>query len=112
MNLKSFAIILASGFVLAGPSLAVEKTCDYCHEGHSGTGALLKKDINELCLGCHQDRAGRGEHKVGISPSGPVSGLPLNDGKISCATCHNPHSKTKFMLRKPVNEICLSCHNY
>jgi len=103
-------IVLAIVFICSATSHAVEKKCEFCHAGHNGTGGLLKSDINELCLDCHQERAAKGEHKVGMVPSMPVNGMPLSDGKITCATCHNPHSKAKFMLRKPADQICRECH--
>jgi predicted CXXCH cytochrome family protein len=41
--------------------------------------------------------------------------LPLDQGKITCTTCHDKHSprkksKTKVSLRKSNDELCLTCH--
>ena len=39
------------------------------------------------------------------------SNVPLRNGKLSCATCHDPHAKTEGpMLRLPVSTLCTSCH--
>jgi len=43
------------------------------------------------------------------------SHLPLANGCITCATCHNPHgAKLEYLLRKSRrSELCVSCHkNY
>ncbi len=98
-------------FTLCPPAFAVEKPCTFCHAGHNGAGgALLNNDIDALCSGCHTERLAAGEHKTGMSPSMAVIDLPLYSGKVSCATCHDPHAKTVGMLRKPASELCLSCH--
>ena|SRR3990172_998231 len=113
-NMKTGTSVLAAIFSLllfSSPSFAVEKKCSFCHAGHSGSAELLKKDINELCKGCHAERIAKGEHRVGMSPPMPVKGLPLYNGYMSCITCHDPHSKSVFMLRKPTKELCISCHN-
>ena len=110
MKQHVMAVLFAFIFLCAVPAHAVEKECFYCHAGHDGTSVLLRKEIRELCLDCHQDRAERGEHKVGMVPSMPVGDMPLHEGKITCVTCHNPHSKSPLMLRRPADEICLSCH--
>ena len=37
--------------------------------------------------------------------------VSLRDGKITCATCHDPHAKQDGpMLRMPTNVLCTSCH--
>lgn len=104
-----FLAVLAAS--MCGPVYAVEKKCDLCHIGHNAMGVLLNNDINVLCSGCHQERILKGEHRVGMSPSTVVRGLPLHNGLMTCATCHDPHSKSVAMLRKPETELCMSCHD-
>ena len=50
--------------------------------------------------------------------------LPLADGRMHCATCHNPHAEgiigrkeaalgagEKYFLRTPsANDLCVACH--
>jgi predicted CXXCH cytochrome family protein len=100
-------------FVLFSCSLAgaFNKPCEFCHVGHTGSGMLLSRDVNGLCSGCHQERLNKGEHRVGMSPPMVVKDLPLYSGKMACPTCHDPHAKASGMLRKPVGELCLSCHD-
>ena len=111
--IKVIIILLAAVFVFSSPFTAYsfEKGCEFCHTSHMGSGTLLNEDVNELCSGCHQERLQKGEHKVGMSPSMVVRDLPLYSGKMACPTCHDPHSKTPSMLRKPARELCCSCHD-
>ncbi len=106
--LFSFLLFL---FLLCASAGAVDKTCDFCHKGDPAKGTLLKGDINELCSGCHQERLDKGEHKVGVTSPEKVDGLPLADGKVTCITCHDPHSQASSMLRRPGEKVCIPCHN-
>ena len=39
--------------------------------------------------------------------------MPLREGKMDCASCHNPHGSTNVRMLKVgnwVNETCVSCH--
>ncbi|MDA8077782.1 MAG: cytochrome c3 family protein [Nitrospiraceae bacterium] len=98
--------------VLVSPiaAKAVEKNCEFCHEEHRGGYVLLNKNITALCSGCHNERLQTGEHKVGMSPPMVVRELPLQAGKMTCITCHDPHSKAAAMLRMASPELCGSCH--
>lgn len=89
--------------------------CNVCHKPHQmGGKIILNKPMEELCSSCHQTRIGAGEHKVGIKPSMPVEGLPLDaNGKMTCITCHDPHGKQGFesLLRaRDFTELCKKCH--
>jgi len=106
--LFSFLLFL---LLLCSSARAVDKTCDFCHKGDPGKGNLLNSDINELCSGCHQERLAAGEHKVGVKSPAKANGLPLADGKMTCITCHDPHSQAPSMLRRSGEEVCISCHN-
>jgi predicted CXXCH cytochrome family protein len=99
------------------PKSAKVHDCDMCHLPHQGEMAgkiLLNKPLQELCVSCHRDRVGRGEHKVGIRPLVTVKELPLDaDGKITCITCHDPHDTRGFgmLLRAPrFSDFCIKCH--
>ena len=66
--------------------------------------ALLNdKDTNHLCLTCHRDK------RATIRRS---AHMPLREGSMSCADCHNPHgSAGEHQLRAAsVNELCTTCH--
>jgi predicted CXXCH cytochrome family protein len=92
---------------------AIKQDCTTCHGSHQmGKGALLlKKPLAELCIECHPKRITPAEHKIGIVPSMNTGTLPLADNKITCITCHDPHSnRYGHMLRIPARDLCQSCH--
>jgi DmsE family decaheme c-type cytochrome len=86
-------------------------SCIQCHSIHhpksaknAGTGPMLtSKDVNELCGTCHKDK----RHALTRSAH-----MPLREGGMTCASCHNPHgAATEKMLRASTpNELCLGCH--
>jgi DmsE family decaheme c-type cytochrome len=80
--------------------------CADCHNPMakvSATGLLKKPTINETCYTCHQQQRAEFAKR---------SHMPLPEGKISCADCHNPHGSTSKALVKndSVNELCYNCH--
>lgn len=86
------------------------KECTACHISHNG--GPTKKPLTELCVTCHRERIEAGEHIVDIIPKYPVpKNLPLTkDGKLTCITCHDPHSKEPMMLRLDTMVLCNQCH--
>lgn len=87
-------------------------SCNMCHLPHKREGKiLLNKPLSELCVSCHSERKGSGEHIVGVKPSMPAEELPLDtEGKMTCITCHDPHG-SKSLLRAPsFSELCKKCH--
>lgn len=81
-------------------------SCSDCHNPMakiSATGLLKKPTINETCYTCHQQQRAEFSKR---------SHMPVNEGKLSCVDCHNPHgSTTKALLKADsVNETCYSCH--
>ncbi len=80
--------------------------CADCHnpmQRLSGSGLLVRQSISETCYQCHQQQ--RAEFRK-------RSHMPLPEGKMSCADCHNPHgSSTRPLLKADsVNEVCYACH--
>jgi len=81
-------------------------SCSDCHNpmaNFSGQGLLARRSINDTCAQCHQDvrqQFGRRSH------------MPLAEGQMSCADCHNPHGTLTSPLLKTatVNETCYTCH--
>lgn len=111
MWVMKFILFTIVAMLISSPGYAEEMKCDFCHVGHAAGGSLIKNDINELCSGCHKERASGSEHKVGMSPPMAVKDIPLYAGKMTCASCHDPHAKSAPMLRKPFTELCASCHD-
>jgi DmsE family decaheme c-type cytochrome len=80
--------------------------CTSCHSVHSyeSTKAQLKTaQDTETCYSCHP--AVRAKQMR-------TSHHPLREGKLSCASCHNPHdgSRPKMLKADSVNELCYTCH--
>jgi len=72
--------------------------CTDCHTIHKRNNPL------NTCRKCHADVYGQfrlpNHH-------------PVREGKMSCVSCHDPHSSTDMMLKTPTgrtNELCYTCH--
>lgn len=88
--------------------------CNRCHKYY--TGALDPHEfvvaIPPVCWKCHpSERLGR-SHPIGVDPRDSKieievpDDLPLEDGKVSCGSCHQPHrdhlSKVMAFTDQPV----------
>ena len=104
--------------------------CAACHNVHKAKGGYLSRvvygeispmepPVDGFCLACH-DPEGMAKHKIKQSvfnehPVGvknPTDKLPGK--KVSCVTCHNPHTHKEELLRIPVrgsSQLCLTCHS-
>lgn len=75
--------------------------CQICHiTDASKPGALVAKDIKNICYECHKTRYTQEfDHK------------PVVEGR--CMDCHDPHqSDTERLLKaSSVNALCLNCHS-
>ena len=98
----------------------ISEKCLYCHleKPDEKVAAFdqyrsevkFNRDIQLICVGCHSSNSYQNAHPLNANhlrePSAEMSAmmkrtekqygiiLPLNlDGKIMCATCHNPHQK-------------------
>jgi predicted CXXCH cytochrome family protein len=77
--------------------------CMECHEPHgSEIPALVKKEVNGLCLYCHRDLAARLERtRFGHGA----------DGENCVSSCHAAHwSEQRHLLREKEETLCVSCH--
>jgi DmsE family decaheme c-type cytochrome len=65
--------------------------------------AGMKMQQPELCLTCHKMRRAQLQRS---------SHMPYREGKVVCASCHNPHGSPNPSQLKhaTINENCLSCH--
>lgn len=80
--------------------------CADCHNPmarFSASGLLKKPSIAETCQSCHPQQRAEFMKR---------SHMPVPEGKMSCADCHNPHgSSTRPLLKADsVNEVCYACH--
>ena len=76
--------------------------CTACHSPHaSDHGALLKSEMEPLCLECHSD--------VLPDDALTVHGVITEQG---CTACHDPHASAyASQLLEPSQVICLGCHD-
>ncbi len=80
--------------------------CTSCHTlmtNASERAQLKKATVTETCAQCHPQRAAQ---------LARFSHMPFREGKLDCASCHNPHgSPTEKLLKgNSVNDVCYSCH--
>lgn len=85
---------------------SAEVSCSSCHlvmERTSERGLLIKEDANATCYSCHAEV--RGE-------MARMSHHPLEEGSMTCASCHDVHGSTQpaMMRGNTVNDACYSCH--
>ena len=79
-------------------------TCHSVHEPASPTAHLKTSTEVELCATCHRVQALKIKR---------VSHMPVQEGKMQCSSCHNPHGSTnvkQLRVGNWINESCVSCH--
>jgi len=81
-------------------------SCSDCHNPmakFSAEGLQARQSISETCAGCHRDVRVQFNRR---------SHMPLPEGAMTCADCHNPHGSVTAALLKTdtVNETCYQCH--
>jgi DmsE family decaheme c-type cytochrome len=81
-------------------------SCVSCHSLHDSrtTKALLKAaSDSETCFACHKSERAK---------SLRTSHHPVREGKMGCASCHDPHdgSRQKLLQADSTNEVCYKCH--
>ena len=82
--------------------------CTSCHVVHMGPGITARAQlanitVEDTCRACHKEQV-RAQQRF--------SHHPLREGKMDCASCHNPHGTTSPKLVKELSnkELCLNCH--
>ncbi|MBI4357001.1 MAG: DmsE family decaheme c-type cytochrome [Gammaproteobacteria bacterium] len=78
--------------------------CVSCHTIHTENAKVLdKKNQAEVCFICH---------KTQKAESYKFSSHPIQEGKVVCSSCHNPHGSVgpKLLNKATVNETCYTCH--
>jgi DmsE family decaheme c-type cytochrome len=81
--------------------------CTTCHSVHapkSATYQLKAATELELCGTCHKQEASKVKR---------LSHMPVQEGKMACTSCHNPHGSTNVRLLAVgnwINESCVACH--
>lgn len=79
--------------------------CDVCHESHSSwMPRLLPKEVQQLCMHCHEDLRSRLE-LIGRSHA------PVTEGR--CLDCHDAHTtEHPGQLREGAPGLCYTCHDH
>lgn len=74
--------------------------CSRCHNPHASPYAMfIRKEVNEICLGCHKEQNSRAREKE-------RSGCMGVDESQKCTSCHTPHASNQpFFLKKMVNKV-------
>ncbi len=81
-----------------------EVTCSNCHPIHAGADLIAEpREISTLCESCHIDVK---------SQFALPSHHPVNEGRMYCTDCHDPHgTENEHLLRgMTVKETCGRCH--
>ncbi|ADH86784.1 hypothetical protein DaAHT2_2113 [Desulfurivibrio alkaliphilus AHT 2] len=100
-----------------------ERRCLFCHsqvpdpEAEPARDYQLRKEMSVTCIGCHllTPHAGAAEHLeqpsektlAAVQQAEQELGvvLPLDEkGRVTCATCHNPHEKGVFPPSHPAGK--------
>ena len=65
--------------------------------------AFTKRTSMEVCFDCHPMRRAQLQRS---------SHMPVREGGMTCASCHNPHGgpNPKMLVGATVNETCYKCH--
>jgi DmsE family decaheme c-type cytochrome len=78
--------------------------CTNCHSTHSRKDPVLEKTTQaQICFTCHKQQQAQ---------SYRFSHHPINEGKVTCSDCHNPHgSPGPSQLKEfTVNDTSYNCH--
>jgi len=79
-------------------------SCTSCHKVHVAQDTVMNKvEEQTVCFECHKEQ--RAQVKQ-------FSTHPLDAGKMSCSSCHNPHGSVapKLLTMNTVNDTCFQCH--
>ena len=112
-------LVAPAGFARAGPFRETIERCTGCHNGGNPAGGfdfervwfrpddLRKQHPISLLYDASRD--------PGFNPASSVvaAGLVLENGRVQCATCHEPHTaRYRPFLRMPNanRSLCLVCH--
>jgi DmsE family decaheme c-type cytochrome len=90
----------------SGAHSRAEVSCASCHhvmERISDRALLIRDNSSEGCLTCHADVRAKLQR---------TSHHPVREGRLECASCHDPHGSTAPALLRgsTANESCVSCH--
>lgn len=89
----------------AGAHHSADVGCGSCHTvmtPKSERALLAKATMAETCYQCHKETR---------AEANKMSHHPIREGRMDCASCHNPHGATPALLTKnTVTDTCFTCH--
>lgn len=96
-------------FWKTGVHASQKLSCVSCHNPHpeekekNNKFMLRKPTETDTCFMCHKDKQAMMQRS---------SHMPIREGKVSCASCHDPHgtSNPRNLRAVSVNELCYQCH--
>jgi len=83
---------------------AADVACSSCHRIHTAHDkARDKATQTDVCFACHKEQRAQLRWP---------SRHPIDEGKVVCSDCHNPHGTAgpKQLVRDTVNDTCYACH--
>ena len=81
-----------------------EVACASCHTMHTQHDPMLvREEQPAVCINCHKEKR--------VETAKPYS-HPIEEGKVICSDCHNPHGSAgrTLMKRDTVIDTCYACH--
>jgi len=78
--------------------------CSSCHTVHVKSDPVLTKlSQPNVCYTCHKEQRAQAHR---------ISRHPINEGKVACTDCHNPHGTAgdKLLVKNSTNATCYTCH--
>lgn len=78
--------------------------CTSCHQIHTQHDRVRARATQpQVCFTCHKEQR---------SQVSRVSHHPVNEGKVACSDCHNPHGSAgpRMLARDTVVDTCYACH--
>lgn len=88
----------------SGPHAMNAVACSDCHNIHSGPDLIThQKEVHQMCYKCHEN--------VMAEFSLP-SRHPVQERKVICTDCHNPHGtiNPKLIREDSPKTLCTRCH--
>lgn len=85
--------------------------CSDCHAIHGGAKGAIAKPFVTTGRPIEADMCGKC-HKQVRNATLKVSHHPIQEGKVKCSDCHNPHGALSqaMVKQETVNQQCFSCH--
>jgi len=87
-----------------GAHAAGDVACTSCHKVHIARDPVRVKTTQaDICFSCHKEQRAQMRRP---------SRHPIEEGKVVCSDCHNPHGTAgpKLLNRDSVNDTCFQCH--